>query len=144
MTTSEKWATFKVDNEMFSLRVEDVQEVLRPQRLTPVPLAPVHIMGLLNLRGQIMNAVCLRRRLGMRPRADDQPGNLLVVKAHGRLVSIVVDEIGDVLELPKDAWRPPPPTLAASHRAFVQGICPIESGLVLGLRVDSLSGDEEV
>jgi purine-binding chemotaxis protein CheW len=136
-----KWATFSLAGELFALRVEDVQEVLMPQPLTPVPLAPAHIVGLLNLRGQIMPAVDLRRRLGFAPRDDAKPGSLLVLMAEERLISVVVDDIGDVLELPTGDWRPPPQTLAEPHRAFVFAICPIEDQMVLGLRVESISGD---
>lgn len=136
------WATFMLDGETFALRVEDVQEVLMPQPLTPVPLAPDHIVGLLNLRGQLMSAVDLRKRLNFPVRAADDSTNMLVLKGPEGLVSVVVDDIGDVLELPTSQWRTPPDTLAETHRKFVFGICPIDQKMVLGLKVDELSGDE--
>jgi purine-binding chemotaxis protein CheW len=141
---SAKWATFFLNGEMFALRVEDVQEVLMHQPLTPVPLAPEHVVGLLNLRGQIMSAVDLRKRLHFPPRTDDAPGSLLVLKGPEGLLSLVVDEIGDVLSLPTAGWCDPPDTLAEKHRGFVFGICPIEKHVVLGLKVAGLSGDDEV
>ena len=137
-----KWATFFLSGEMFALRVEDVQEVLLHQPLTPVPLAPEHVVGLLNLRGQIMSAVDLRTRLHFPPREAGAPFSLLVLNTHEGLLSVVVDEIGDVLSLPTAGWREPPDTLAARHRGFVFGICPIDKQLVLGLKVAGLSGDE--
>jgi len=140
---SAMWATFRLNGETFALRVHDVQEVLMHQPLTPVPLAPVHIIGLLNLRGQIMSAIDLRCRLNFPARADNEDTKVLVVKGREGLTSIVVDDIGDVLELPTAQWRTPPETLAESHRKFVFGICPVESNMVLGLKVDELSGDEE-
>jgi purine-binding chemotaxis protein CheW len=141
-TTASKWATFMLDNEMYALRVEDVQEVLMPQPLTPVPLAAPHIVGLLNLRGQLMSAVDLRTRLNFPPRAADVSTNMLVIKTGDELLSVVVDDIGDVLELPNDQWRTPPDTLAAPHRRFVFGICPIEQRMVLGLKLTELGGDD--
>ncbi len=137
------WATFLLNGETFALRVEDVQEVLMPQPLTPVPLAPPHIVGLLNLRGQIMSAVDLRQRLNFPPRPADASTNMLVLKTREGLLSVVVDDIGDVLELPTSQWRTPPETLAEHHQKFVFGICPIEQNLVLGLKVAELGGDEE-
>ena len=137
-----QWATFFLNGEMFALRVEDVQEVLMPQPLTPVPLAPDHVVGLLNLRGQIMSAVDLRKRLHFPPRGADAVTHLLVVKGKEGLMSVVVDEIGDVLTLPTASWCAPPDTLAERHRGFVFGICPIEKHVVLGLRVAALSNDE--
>lgn len=140
---SGKWATFMLAGEMFALEVQDVQEVLMYQPLTPVPLAPPHIVGLLNLRGQILPAIDLRRRLGFPPRdAAKDGGNLLVLNVEGKPVGVVVDEIGDVVELEGTDWRPTPDTLAAAHRPFVFGICPIEGHVLLGLSVDSVTADE--
>jgi len=140
---TDKWATFRLMNELFALRVADVQEVMMFQQLTPVPLAPPHIIGLLNLRGQIMAAVDLRRRLQFPDRAEGASSSMIVLKAHGAVISLVVDEIGDVLELPAANWRDPPDTLAIAHRAFIVGICPIDGDVVLGLNVEELIGDED-
>ena len=140
---ADKWATFLLAGELFALRVEDVQEVMMYQDLTPVPLAPSHIVGLLNLRGQIMPAVDLRRRLQFPDRAEvDRPG-MIVLKRNGVLVSLVVDEIGDVLELPTSGWRESPDTLSPHHRSFILGICPIENHVVLGLNIEGLIADDE-
>ena len=136
------WATFLLNGETFALRVADVQEVLMPQPLTPVPLAPPHIVGLLNLRGQIMSAVDLRQRLNFSPRHEAADTKMLVLKTHDGLLSVVVDDIGDVLELPTAQWRNPPDTLAETHRKFVFGICPTDSHMVLGLKVTELGGEE--
>jgi purine-binding chemotaxis protein CheW len=138
-----KWATFFLAGEMFALRVEDVQEVMMDQPLTPVPLAPDHIVGLLNLRGQIMPAVDLRCRLQFEPRVEGAQSRMIVLKTHGVSLSLVVDDIGDVLELPAAGWRDTPDTLSAEHRGFVFGICPIERHVVLGLNVEGLIGDDE-
>lgn len=135
------WATFTLAGELLALRVEDVQEVLVAQPLTPVPLAPPHIVGLLNLRGHVMTAVELRRRLRFANR-EREAENLVVVRAHDHLVALLVDSIGDVLELPGDDWRSAPETLAAEHRPFIFGICPVEGRLVLGLRTEAVVADE--
>jgi purine-binding chemotaxis protein CheW len=113
------------------------------QPLTPVPLAPEHIRGLLNLRGQIMPAIDLRRRLDFVARDLSAPGSILVVKTATQLVSVLVDQIGDVLQLPRDGWRETPDTLAQQYRAFVFGICPIQGHIVLGLRVNVLESVED-
>lgn len=136
------WATFYLNDEMFALKVEDVQEVMMYQPLTPVPLAPDHIVGLLNLRGQIMPAIDLRRRLHFDIKLASEDSNLLVLKTRDGLISVVVDQIGDVLELPAHDWRAPPETLAAHHRKYVTAVCPIERHVVLGLNVDALSADD--
>jgi purine-binding chemotaxis protein CheW len=68
---------------------------------------------------------------------------LMVIRTRSGLISVVVDDIGDVLELPAGDWRPPPETLAAQHRIFVTSVCPIDSYVVLGLNVDAVSSDSE-
>ena len=140
---ADKWATFSLHGEVFALRVEDVQEVMMYQALTPVPLAPDHVVGLLNLRGQIMAAVDLRRRLGFPTRGVQQPSSMLLLKRNGVLISLVVDDIGDVLEIPTADWLEPPDTLHGGHRTFILGICPIDTHVVLGLNVEGLIGDDE-
>ena len=137
-----KWATFFLAGEMFGLAVEDVQEVLMDQPLWPVPLAPDHIAGLLHLRGEILPAIDLRRRLLFPPRPLSGPGSArkLLVLA-GSALSLVVDEIADVLELPTAGWEPPPDTLSPEQRSFLSGICPIEGRVVLGLRPEALTSE---
>jgi purine-binding chemotaxis protein CheW len=137
-----QWATFLLAGEMFAVRVEEVQEVLMNQPLTRVPRAPDYIVGLLNLRGQIISAVDLRRRLQFSVRADGAPGKLLVLKTADGPISIVVDDIGDVLTLTESLWRPPPDTLGAVHRGFVDAVCPIDGHLVIGLRVEHLGTED--
>lgn len=137
------WSTFFLAGEMFAVNAADVQEVMLHQELTPVPGSPAHIVGLLNLRGHIMPAVDLRRRLHFaeRPQGDDP--SILVLKTQDGLLSVVVDSIGDVLELAQEKWEPSPETLAQKHRRFVFGIWPMEHKIVLGLRVASLGSDED-
>ncbi len=137
---SGQWATFIVGGEQFALPVEDVQEVLLKQPLTPVPLAPDEILGLLNLRGAIMPAIDLRTRLGFEKGAEKDQ-KLLVLKGGEGPISVVVDDIGDVFELEGREWRQVPDTLDASHRRFVFGVFPMAGSLLLGLKVSTLCAD---
>ena len=87
------WCTFRVGEGLYGVELERVREVLRPQPLTRVPLAPPAVAGLLNLRGHIVPAVDLRRLFGLEPRPD---GAQVVVRGDDGPVSLVVDAIGDV------------------------------------------------
>lgn len=133
-----QWATFHIGDELFALNVADVQEVVMQQPLTPVPLAPEHIVGLLNLRGQVMPAVDLRRCLALPPTPAPPSAKLLVLKTTDGPTSVLVDEIGDVLTLPAAGWRPAPDTIAVSHRRAVTGIYASEGRIVVGLNVEAL------
>src|SRR5579862_1935687 len=115
MAGKQQFSTFVVDQLLFGVGVEKVQEVIRYQEMTRVPLAPSAVKGLINLRGQIVTAVDLRIRLGLpeRPKAD-LPMNVVIRHDDGA-VSLLVDEIGDVLEVEEENFESPPDTL--SHEA---------------------------
>jgi purine-binding chemotaxis protein CheW len=127
---------------MFGVDVREVQEVLVGQTATPVPLAPAHVAGLANLRGQIMPMFCLRRRLGMASRDAALPGANIVVRTAEGPVSLVVDDIGDVVEVDAGRWRDAPETVASKHRHFVKRICPIDGRLILELQVARVTDDD--
>ncbi|TIC79018.1 chemotaxis protein CheW [Nocardioides sp. GY 10127] len=127
-----QFCTFTVGGHLFGVPVESVQEVLRAQEVTRVPLAPREVSGLLNLRGQIVTSIDLRRRLGMVDRdADGKTVNIVVRTADGSAVSLVADEIGDVLEPPADSFETPPETVPAAVRAVVERVCKLEKRLML-------------
>jgi purine-binding chemotaxis protein CheW len=135
-------ATFFVAGEMFGVDVKDVQEVLMAQEVTPVPLAPPHVVGLTNLRGQILPALDLRTRLGIEPRSPEALRSNLVVKTSEGPVSLVVDEIGDVIELPSNAWRDVPETVSPTQRQFVRQIVTLEGRLMLRLDLARILEDD--
>jgi purine-binding chemotaxis protein CheW len=137
-----QWATFFLAQEQFAVPVEEVQEVLLSQPLTPVPLAADTIVGLLNLRGAIMPAIDLRTKLGFERLPPTGTQKFLVLKTTEGLVSIVVDEIGDVFELAGDGWRSVPDTLEATHRKAVFGIYPMDGHMLLGIKTQVVCADE--
>src|SRR5438132_1232957 len=107
-----QYCTFSVADMFFGIDVLTVQEVMRSQEVTPVPQAPSVIEGLINLRGQIVTAVDMRRRLGLPPReAGVLPMNM-VVRTEESSASLLVDEIGDVLKVDASAFELPPENLA--------------------------------
>lgn len=139
---TEQLATFFVGGEMFGVNVKDVQEVLVAQAITPVPLAPPYIFGLTNLRGQILPTFDLRTRFGMDPREPGQESSNLVVKTTEGPVSLVVDDIGDVIEIDASAGRDVPETVDASQRQFVRQIVALEGRLMLRLDLGRLFEDD--
>lgn len=138
-----QWTTFILGDELFALPVDDVQEVVMEHPLTPVPLAPRHILGMLNLRGQVIPAIDMRHQLGMTPHDPSAPWKLLVLRGPDGSSGVVVDDIGDVLTLPDEDWRPPPDTLSPEYREWVFGLHPSEPRVVLGLSVRRLFSTEE-
>jgi purine-binding chemotaxis protein CheW len=129
---SREFATFFVDGLFFGIDVLQVQEVLRYQEMTQVPLAPDVIEGLINLRGQIVTAVDMRRRLKLQPRpADQTPMNTVVRTKEGAAVSLLVDEIGDVVEVDSEAFERVPDNVAPAARDLLEGVYKLKDRLLL-------------
>lgn len=128
--------TFTIDGLLFGVDVINVQEVLRYQEMTPVPLAPSVVSGLLNLRGQIVTALDMRQRLGLPPRPADVPPTNLIVRDQQRVISLLVDEIGDVLQVDDSTFEPPPETLPGASRALIDGVYKFKPQLLLLLNTE--------
>ncbi|HMD97488.1 MAG TPA: chemotaxis protein CheW [Terriglobia bacterium] len=122
MPERQQFSTFLVDGLFFGVEVEKVQEVLRYQQMTRVPLASPVVRGLINLRGQIVTALDLRRRLDLSERPDGQVPMNVVIRTDDGGVSLLVDEIGDVVEVDESTFERPPDTLKSSARAVIRGV----------------------
>src|SRR5688500_7958873 len=131
MANVHQYCTFYADGYYFGVDVLKVQEIIRYQEMTRVPLAPPVVRGLINLRGQIVTAIDLRRRLEMPDRPADQLPVNVVVQTDDGAVSLLVDEIGDVLEVPEKAFEPPPETLRGTARELIRGAYKLEDRLLL-------------
>jgi purine-binding chemotaxis protein CheW len=125
--------TFMVDDLLFGVEVTQVQEVLRAQPMTRVPLSPKMISGLINLRGQIVTAVDLRACLGLATRIDGEPPMNVVIRGSDGGVSLLVDSIGDVLEVPEEAFERPPSTMKPTLGRMVDAVCKLPGRLLLVL-----------
>ncbi|WP_168582428.1 chemotaxis protein CheW [Gephyromycinifex aptenodytis] len=129
-----QYCTFKLGGHLFGVPVGTVQEVLREQTLTEVPLAPAVVSGLINLRGQIVITLDLREQMGLPRRADSAEATNVVVRTGADTVtSLLVDEIGDVLEPDLDLFEDPPDTVPARVRDLVVAVCKLERQLMLVL-----------
>ena len=128
--------TFQVGEGYFGIPVEQVQEVVLPQPITPVPLAPKVVRGLINLRGQILTAIDLRYRLGLGEPGDAKKLMNVVVRTDDSPVSFLVDEIGEVLDVDEDSFEAPPETLQGDMRALIGGAYKLEGRLLLTLSTE--------
>ena len=136
LSTEKQYSTFYLDGLFFGIPVLRVQEVLRTQQMTPVPLAPRVVSGLINLRGQIVTAIDLRRRLSLGERPPELEPMNVVIRTDDGAVSLLVDEIGDVIEVSEDAFECSPDNVADSIRGLVSGVYKLDKKLLLVLDVD--------
>jgi len=136
MSSNRQYCTFHLDNLFFGVEVQKVQEVIRYQEMTRVPLASKVVRGLINLRGQIVTAIDLRCRLELNPRpAGHLPMNVVVRTDDGPM-SLLVDEIGDVIEVGDDVFETAPETLRGRARQLVEGAYKLDERLLLTLNID--------
>jgi len=141
---TQQFCTFFLKDQFFGVPVQQVQEVIRYQEMTRVPLVPQVIRGLINLRGQIVMALDLRRRFGMEELPDSQLPMNVVVRTDDGAVSFLVDEIGDVLEADEGNFELPPETLKGQARELVKGVYKLHDRLLLVLDTERAvnSGEE--
>ncbi|MGC9293351.1 MAG: chemotaxis protein CheW [Acidobacteriaceae bacterium] len=133
MSTERQFCTFYIQGLMLGVGIEEVQELIRHQPITAVPLAMDDVGGLINLRGQIVLAIDLRRRFGLAPRAEQMLPMNVILRTKDGLVSLLVDEIGDVIEVEESAFSPPPETMSGTGKELVQSVIKLKKELLLVL-----------
>lgn len=136
MAEAQEFCTFFLDGSLFGTGVAQVQEVVLNQQMTSVPLAPGVVSGLINLRGQIVTAIDLRRRLGLADRAQSQVPMNVVVRVGDEVLSLLVDRVGDVIEVSEDTFEKPPETLERFERELVRGAYKLPGRLLLALDIE--------
>ncbi|MND93652.1 Chemotaxis protein CheW [compost metagenome] len=130
--------SIQIGGQTFGVPVLEVQDVINRTAINRVPLAPPEIAGSLNLRGRIVTAIDMRRRLGLPSQAEDQGVSVIVEQSSGELYALMVDDVGDVLWLPPSAFEPPPPTLSPAWRDLCDGLYRLEDSLMLVLRTEAV------
>lgn len=138
------YLTMKVDGQLFGIPVLSVQDVLGPQQHTRVPKAPPEIAGVLNLRGRVITAIDVRRRLGLPPNDSDEPPMSVVIDLEGELYSLNVDAVGEVLSLASHKFEDNSATMAPHWRIFSRGIFWLDGELLVALDVPALFEFETV
>lgn len=133
---TEQLTTFYVGKELFGIEVMRVQEVTASPSVVPVPLAPAFVRGLINLRGQISTALGLRELFNQGPTDKEMS---VVCRLDGNLVSLIVDNIGDVLELEKSGFEETPDTIPASIRKYIKGVYKMDGSFLSVIDLDVLS-----
>jgi len=133
-----QYATFRVHDLFLGIEVDGVQEIIRQQKMTVVPLAPSVIEGLINLRGQIVIAIDARRSLGLPPWQGEDTRANIVVRSEDGAVSLLVDDIDDVMDVPLDARSPVPDNMPAEQRDLIECVYNLKQELMLVVHTANL------
>jgi purine-binding chemotaxis protein CheW len=136
MAHTSQFCTFYLDKLLFGVELKGVQEIIRSLEMTRVPLAPEVVSGLINLRGQIVTAVDLRRRLELQASPPGRLAMNVVVRSQDGAVSLLVDEVGDVVEVEETTFEPPPETLRGSVRSMILGVHKLNDRLMHVLDIE--------
>lgn len=135
---AEGLVSIRIGRQAFGVPVLQVQDVIAQTAINRVPLGPPEVAGSLNLRGRIVTAIDMRRRLGMEPRATGEGFMSVIVERNGELYALLVDDVGDVLWLPASSHEPPPVTLSGDWRGLCSGLYRLEGELLLVLKVEEV------
>jgi purine-binding chemotaxis protein CheW len=132
------YVTVTVGEALFGLPIARVHDVFRPNSITPVPLAPPEVVGLLNLRGRVVTALCLRRRLGLPASDRNGTGMAVGLEQAGETFGLVVDAVGEVLRPAADTREAVPSNLDPRWRGLASGVHRLDGCLLVVLDVDAL------
>ena len=136
MEKTQQFCTFWLKDQLLGIPAEQVQEVIQLSEITPVPLVSDIVRGLINLRGQIVATVDLRRRLGIGDRPTYELTLDVIVRTSEGPVSLLVDAVGDVVEVRDETFEYPPATLDANSRELIRGVHKLDGSLMLVLDSD--------
>lgn len=138
-----EYVTVVVGEMLFGLGIERVHDVFVPTEMTSVPLAPPEIVGLINLRGRVVTALCLRRRLGLPARGADAPAMAIGLEQAEETFALITDGVGEVLKLGPETGEPVPANLDARWRDLASSVHRLENRLLIILDVDALLAFDE-
>ena len=133
-----EYVTVMIGGQLFGLPISRVQDVFMPDRITRVPLSEPEIAGVLNLRGRIVTAVDMRRRLGLPPRGDDRPSMAVGIELRGESYGLLIDTVGEVMKLGEPTLEPNPVNLDTRIARVSAGVHRLDGQLMVILDVDSV------
>lgn len=135
--TTSDFVTFEIGDQLFGVPIDEVQDVFKPQRLTPVPLSHIDVAGVLNLRGRIVTMIDCRQHLGMQRRAAEDV-MAVGVERGGESYGLLIDKIGDVLSLEPSSFEPNPVNLDPRWRAVSKGVYRLDKRLLIVLNIATI------
>ena len=133
-----EYVTVMVEDQIFGLPIDRVHDVFIASALTDVPLSPREIVGLLNLRGRVVTAMCLRRRLGLPDRAEDGRNMAVGLEHKGESYGLLVDQVGEVMKLSAETHEPNPVHMDPRWVKLSRGVHRLDEKLLIILDVDAV------
>lgn len=141
--TSSSYVTFSLEDETYAIDVLQVQEVLKLTEIAPVPGVPNYILGIINLRGDVVTVIDARRRMLLPDREPDDASRIVIIDVDNQNVGILVDSVAEVVRIPPDAVDPAPAVGNDQTSRFILGVSSTEDGLTILIDLNKLLSDDE-
>lgn len=139
-----RWVTFQLDGETYGVNVTQVREVLRVTEIAPVPGAPDYVMGIINLRGNVVTVVDTRKRFGLMSTEPTDSSRIVIIEVGGQEIGMMVDSVAEVVDLPVSSIESAPNIGNDDSSRFIQGVTSIEGKLLILVDVIKFLGDEDL
>ena len=138
-----QWVTFRLGEENYGIKVMQVQEVLRIPEIAPVPGAAVDIIGIINLRGNVVTVVDMRNRFGLMPKVPDDDSRIVIIESDGQVIGILVDSVAEVVDL-KETEVEATPNVGNDEKAkYIQGVSSKKGGLLILVDLNKFFVEDE-
>jgi len=138
-----QWVTFKLDGEIYGIRVMQVQEVLRVSEIAPVPGAPAYVMGIINLRGNVVTVINTRSRFGLPDTDNDDSTRIVILESENNVVGIMVDSVAEVVDLKKEQIETSPNVGNDESSKYIEGVATLEGELLILIDINKLLTEDE-
>ncbi len=138
-----QWVTFYLDNEKYGINVMSVQEVLRITDIAPVPGAPHYVLGIINLRGNVVTVIDTRTRFGLIEKESDDSTRIVIIESENQVIGILVDSVAEVVDLKKSDIENTPNVGNDESSKYIQGVSSQGEQLLILVDVDKLLTEEE-
>jgi len=139
-----QWVTFQLESEIYGVNVMQVQEVLRVTEIAPVPGAPSYVLGIINLRGNVVTVLDTRARFGLPPQDINDSSRILIIESTGQVVGILVDRISEVVYLKESDIEMTPNVGNQESSRFIQGVFNREKELLILVDLNKFLTEEEL
>ncbi len=139
-----QWVTFRLDQEVYGINVMQVQEVLRVSEIAPVPGSPSYVLGIVNLRGNVVTVIDTRKKFGLPPRDMDDATRIVITEVDGQVIGILVDAVAEVLDLRVSAIDTAPNVGNEESARYIQGVASIEGELLILIDLNRLLTEDEL
>jgi len=138
-----RWVTFRLENEKYGINVMQVQEVLRITEIAPVPGAPSYVLGIINLRGNVVTVIDTRSRFGLTSVETDDSSRVVIIESEEQVVGILVDSVAEVVDLQPSEIETAPNVGTEESAKFIQGVASHDGELLILVDLNKLLSDEE-